>query len=156
MNRQQEKAMFAKQRNNPTRADVRPSLLARARETQQKIAQRIRERRERKGQERIRAEKVALERERATTERLKAELETEQAREQVAQQRAETQAEFAKIEKARRERKLAPIRAVVGTGIAGFKAVGKSIGAVEKATRPKKARARKKKAPAQEQGFFGI
>ncbi len=144
LTRQQEKAMFAKKNQGSTRSATNPTIRGRI----AGIKEALRQRRERKGLERIEAEKLALEKEKITAKRLKAELEVEQARETVAMQRAETQAEFRKIEAAKRERKIAPIR----KRFKEIAEVGRKIGkATEKATRPKK---RKKKT--EDTGFFGI
>lgn len=148
LTRQQEKAMFAKKNNPPTRSSVNPTIRGRIAGVKEKL----RLRQERKGRERIESEKLALEKERITAKRLRAELEVEQAREAVAQQRRETQAEFRKIETARRERKLAPIR----KGISRVVQAGRKVGrATEKATRPKPARKRKRKAEPEAE-FFRI
>ena len=98
----QRKAFFAKQ-GNP-RSDTSPTMLEPQSKFQKlkgfiaKEKEMIRQKRESKGLARIEQEKIALEQEKATANRLRAELETEQARETVAMQRRETQAEFKKIE----------------------------------------------------------
>ena len=144
LTRQQEKAMFAKRNNPTTRSNVNPTIKGRIAGFKEKL----RLRRERLGRERIEEEKISLEKEKITAKRLRAELEVEQAREAVAQQRRETQAEFRKIETAKRERKLAPIRKVIrGVAEAGRK--------VEKATRPKPTRRKKRKAEPEAE-FFRI
>ena len=148
LTRQQEKAMFAKKNQGVTRSNPRPTIKGRI----AGIKEKLRVRRERLGRQRIESEKLALEKEKITAERLKAELEVEQAREVVAKQRRETQAEFRKIETAKRERKLAPIR----KGISRVVQAGRKVGrATEKATRPKPTRRRKRKAEPEAE-FFRI
>ncbi len=149
LTRQQEKAMFAKKNQGVTRSNTNPTIKGRI----AGIKEKLRVRRERKGQERIEAEKLALEKEKITAKRLRAELEVEQAREAVAEQRRETQAEFRKIETAKRERKLAPIRKGIGRVVQAGKAVGR---ATEKATRPKPTKRRKRKETSESAGFFEI
>lgn len=141
----QRRAMFAKM-NQPSRSATKPSIIGRIRGAEQRLAQRFREARERKGKERIKREMEALKKERITAERLRAELEVEQAREAVAQQRIETQAKFSKIEKARFA------RTARGRAVAGIKA-GARIGIAKI-----RAEARKKprKKARRETGFFGI
>ncbi len=141
----QRKAVMA-QMNQPSRSATKPSIIGRIRIAEQKLEQRLRERRERKGKERTARELEALKRERITAERLRQELEVEQAREAVAQQRRETQSEFRKIEKARFARSktgraVAVARAGAKLGIAKIRAEAKK--------KPRK-KARR------ETGFFGI
>ena len=104
----QRKAFFAKQGN--ARADTSPTMLKPQSRFQKlkgfvaKEKELIRQKKESKGLARIEREKIALEQEKATANRLRAELETEQARETVAMQRQETQAEFTEIENQRLSR----------------------------------------------------
>ena len=109
----QRKAFFAKQ-GNP-RSSTAPVIMKQTKFQKLKgfVAKEkevLRQRRERKGFERIRKEKIALSKELATANRLREELETEQAREKVAMQRRATQAEFSRIKSERLERKLAPFK----------------------------------------------
>lgn len=113
----QRKAVMAQLNKGQSKAPSKPSIIGRIKAKEMEILEKLRKRREKKGKERIAKELEALRKEKITAQRLRAELEVEQAREAVAVQRAETQAKFKKIERARRERKLAPIRAKIKRAI---------------------------------------
>ena len=90
--------MVRRFKSDRQRKAVMASIVGRIRTFQTGVAQRIKERRELKGRERIIKEQQALEQEKIQANRLRAELEVEQAREAVAKQKRETQAAFAKLE----------------------------------------------------------
>ena len=157
--RQQEKAMFDKKNRGQTRSDTKPTILGRfkfnvgrIKSKKADISEKLRERKERKGRERIEKEIESGRQEQAQLKRLKVELEVEQARETLAKQRAETQAGFKEIEKARRARKFAPFISAGKRAVATGKIAVATAKTLEKATRPKKTRKKK----AEDTGFFGI
>tara|TARA_Y100000310_G_scaffold345798_1_gene470090 strand:- start:3441 stop:3896 length:456 start_codon:yes stop_codon:yes gene_type:complete len=140
----QRKAVMSKL-NNKSRSNIKPSIIGKIKGFEQKVEKRLRERKERKGRERIQKELKALKRERKTAERLSAELEVEKAREEVAKQRRVTQAEFTRIEKERFARTKAG-RAVALARAGARRGIQKIR---EEAKKKPKKRAR------QETGFFG-
>ncbi len=154
----QRKAFFAR-KGNP-RSDTSPVMIQQSKFQKLKgfIAKEkelLRQKRESKGLARIEREKIALEKERITAKRLKAELEVEQARETVAMQRRETQAEFSKIGKERRARRLAPFIIAgkrVRTGVRATIKAGKTVQKFERRI----TKTRKKKRKSEETLAFGI
>ncbi len=152
----QRKAVMAKLKGNP-RSDVKPSFFGKLKAKEQAIKKKLIARREKKGRERIEKEIEATKRERIQLERLQTELKVEKAREDVARQRRETQAQFKEISKARRARKLAPLVQAGKRAVATGKRIAATGKAIEKATRPKKVkRKRARPQPQQEQDFFQI
>ncbi len=152
----QRKAVMAKLNINQTKSQTRPSIIGRIRGAEQRLVQRIKERRqakaletERKGRERIVREQQALEKEKITAQRLRQELEVEQARETVAEQRRETEAEFSKLESERFA------RTKRGKAIA-LARKGVTIG-IKKLRQAPARKPRRKKAPRREEPLpFGI
>lgn len=140
--RKKDKRVFPVNQQLSQRTMSRPSIIGRIKG----IKEKLRQRREAKGLQRIESDKLALEKEKITAERLKKELEVEQAREKIAQETRETQEEFKKIERAKRERKFAPFKKVISRAVETGKAIQK------RTTPPKKSRS--KKATRQETGFF--
>lgn len=140
----QRKKVMAMFSGNQTRSDIKPSIIGRITGLKQKL----RERREEKGRERIEKEKISLEQEKITEKRLEKELKVEQAREEVAQQRRETQAEFSRIERERFA------RSKKGKAFALAKK-GAAIGLRKLLEPPKRKPRAKRKKTQEETGFFG-
>ncbi len=154
----QRKAVMARLNIQP--AQTKPTIIGRLRGAEKRFVQKIKERKERKrletetkGRERIAREQQALEKERVTAQRLRQELEVEQARETVAMQRRETQAEFSKLERerfgrTRRGKAVALARKGVAVGIQKLRASAKQ---------PKQPRRRRRRIPPEEDTQpFGI
>lgn len=111
----QRKAFFAQK--GTLRSKVIPSISGRIKG----IKEKLRQRQEKLGRERIEKEKILLKKETEQAQRLKAEAEVEIQREQVAQQRRLAQQKLMEIERARFERKVAPLKAGFKRARAGFK-----------------------------------
>lgn len=141
----QRKAVMAKLNQGTTRAETRPSIIGRLRKKFRPTSEELAKQRG----ARIKKEAEALERERLTTQQLEAEARLEIERESVASRQREARQRLKDIDVARRERRLAPLRA----GVARLKEAGV---AVAKATAPKPQRRRKARPKKEEPGFFGI
>lgn len=148
-NDRQRKAVMASMNEGQPKANVSPSIVARATAA-------LRKRREEKGKARIEAEKRALKVEQLQAKRLRQELEVEQAREAVAQQRRETQAEFRKIE---RERALRTRRGqaaeLVRRGVRAGAAAARAA-AVKRFKQARRKPRRRRRRPPERVGAFGI
>ena len=101
----QRKGFFAQAGN--VRSGVIPSISGRIKN----IKEKLRQRQKRLGKERIEKEKILLKQEKEQAQRLTDESKVELEREKIAQQRRLAQAELKAVEKARFERKIAPIKA---------------------------------------------
>ncbi len=141
--RKKDKRVFPVNQQLSERSMSRPSIIGKIKG----IKEKLRQRREAKGLQRIESEKLALQKEKITAERLKKELIVEQEREKVARETRETQEEFRKIERAKLERKIAPVKKVISKVVQTGKAI-------QRRTKPKKSRS--KKSTRQDSGFFGI
>ncbi len=111
----QRKAFFAKQ--GTLRSKVLPSISGRIKN----IKEKLRQRQEKIGRERIEKEKMLLKQEQKQAQRLQQEADVEIQREMVTQQRIKAQQKLKDVEIARRERKLAPFRKGFQRARAGFK-----------------------------------
>lgn len=111
----QRKAFFAKA--GKIRSQVVPSITGRIKN----IKEKLRQRQERLGRERIEKEKMLLKQEQEQAKRLQQEAKVEIQREMVTQQRIKAQQKLKDVETARRERKLAPFKKGFQRARAGFK-----------------------------------
>jgi len=143
----QRKAVMAKLNQGQTRSDTKPSILGRLKAKEKELLGRLKQRRERKGKERIAKQLEAQEKEAKQLKRLQAELALEQSRERIGTQRREAQAEFKRIEKERFAR--TKTGGVIALAVKGIKQAEARARARPK---PRKKRGR----PVQETGFFGI
>lgn len=123
----QRKAFFAKQ-GNP-RSNIIPKISGKISD----IKEKLRQRRERLGRERIEKQKVLLRHEQEQAERLKKESKVEAEREAITQQRIKAQQEMKAIERARFERKIAPIKTGIRRATAGYKKIVETERKIEKA-----------------------
>ena len=113
----QRKGFFA--RAGKVRSQVIPSISGRIKN----IKEKLRQRQERLGKERIEKEKILLKQEQEQAERLTEESKVEIQREEIAQQRKLAQQKLMEVERARFARKTAPLRAGFKKARAGLKKV---------------------------------
>lgn len=136
-NDKQRKAMFAKMNQGTPKAETKPTVLGRITQARQRFQERQLERRETRGRERIKREQESFELEGKRTRRLEAEATLEEARERTTQRTIEAERRIGRVEKVRRERRIAPIRE-------RFQKVRERVQAGVEATRARQPRGRKR------------
>ncbi len=149
-NDKQRKAMFARMNQNQPRAQTRPTIIQRIRRRVKPTPEELRAERGR----RLSREAEELRRARIRTQQLELEANLERERERVREREERARLELKRIDTARREktfagRVLRVERAVVRRGVeAGRRAI--------QARRAKPRKRRRRVAPREEVGFFGI